>query len=55
MTIHHANGTPKTAKEGDGAMRCDVAGPLCFSGDLMANERMLPDAKAGIHILLFAA
>ncbi|WP_209370917.1 diaminopimelate decarboxylase [Brevibacterium renqingii] len=38
-----ADGEPKTAE----ATPTDVAGPACFSGDLLARDRMLPRLDAG--------
>ncbi|WP_410635596.1 diaminopimelate decarboxylase [Amycolatopsis sp. cmx-4-83] len=43
LTAHHADGTPKT---GPGVPQ-DVAGPLCFAGDLLARERPLPLLEPG--------
>lgn len=42
------NGTPK---EAPGTVH-DIAGPACFSGDLVARERMLPRLDAGDAILV---
>ena len=38
-----AHGAPKTAE----AVPTDIAGPACFSGDLLARDRMLPRLDAG--------
>lgn len=38
-------------KEGE-ARPTSVAGPLCFSGDLLARERMLPAAEAGDLLMI---
>jgi len=54
MTIHQADGTPKTEADGP-PMVCDVAGPLCFSGDLMATERLLPECNSGDYLVMHDA
>ena len=42
------DGNPKTAEEADTeVVPTDVAGPACFSGDLLARDRMLPRLDAG--------
>ncbi|GAA1513062.1 diaminopimelate decarboxylase [Brevibacterium permense] len=42
------DGNPKTAEEADTEIvPTDVAGPACFSGDLLARDRMLPRLDAG--------
>jgi len=54
MSIHLPDGTPKT--EADGPVEvCDVAGPLCFSGDLMAVERPLPAVNSGDYLVMHDA
>ncbi|WP_244195219.1 diaminopimelate decarboxylase [Brevibacterium iodinum] len=43
-----SDGNPKTAEEADTEIvPTDVAGPACFSGDLLARDRMLPRLDAG--------
>jgi diaminopimelate decarboxylase len=39
ITVHAPDGTPKTGDES----AWDIAGPLCFSGDLVARGRILPE------------
>lgn len=51
ITIHDVDGTPKTTNP----EVCDVAGPLCFSGDLMATERTLPCAVSGDYLVMHDA
>lgn len=51
MTVHQPDGTPKTVDP----LVCDVAGPLCFSGDLMATERTLPSCDAGDYLVMHDA
>ena len=42
------DGNPKTAEAADSEIvPTDVAGPACFSGDLLARDRMLPRLDAG--------
>ncbi|MGW4528943.1 diaminopimelate decarboxylase [Amycolatopsis sp. NPDC004378] len=43
LTALDADGTPKTGPE----VAQDVAGPLCFAGDLLAKERPLPLLEPG--------
>lgn len=54
VTIHHPDGTPKSGADGPSHV-CDVAGPLCFSGDLMAVERTLPVANSGDYLVMHDA
>eukprot|EP00658_Telonema_sp_P-2_P000323 TRINITY_DN10115_c0_g1_i1.p1 TRINITY_DN10115_c0_g1~~TRINITY_DN10115_c0_g1_i1.p1 ORF type:complete len:116 (+),score=37.41 TRINITY_DN10115_c0_g1_i1:97-444(+) len=51
MTVHLRDGTPKT----EHPEVCDVAGPLCFSGDLMAKERTLPATNSGDYLVMHDA
>ena len=51
VTVHDASGAPK-----EGAMEpWDVAGPLCFTGDLLARERQLPHMTPGDHVVVHDA
>ena len=43
VTVHRPDGSPKSGP----AVPQDIAGPLCFSGDLVARERPLPLAEPG--------
>lgn len=43
ITVHDPTGAPKRGP----ASPWDIAGPLCFSGDLIAEGRALPDIEAG--------
>lgn len=48
VTIHDSNGAPKV---GASAIQ-DIAGPLCFSGDLIAREQNLPLAEPGDYVVI---
>lgn len=44
ITLHHPDGSPKT----EGPQRAyNVAGPLCFSGDLIAHQRPFASITSG--------
>ncbi|KAK8810544.1 hypothetical protein WA158_007119 [Blastocystis sp. Blastoise] len=43
ISVYHPDGTPKF----DNVVPTDVAGPLCFSGDLMCKNRPLPKIEQG--------
>jgi diaminopimelate decarboxylase len=43
VSIHDPSGAPRSGPEAP----WDIAGPLCFSGDLVARERPLPDIEPG--------
>ena len=48
VSVYDSAGRPK-----DGArIGQDIAGPLCFSGDLIARRRKLPPIEVGDHILV---
>ncbi|MBC3840061.1 diaminopimelate decarboxylase [Streptacidiphilus sp. 4-A2] len=48
ISVHRPDGTPRT-----GATEAqDVAGPLCFAGDLVARDRELPRIEAGDLVVL---
>ena len=49
ITVYDASGQPKPLVD---LRPTHVAGPLCFSGDFLARDRMLPDVEAG-DILVF--
>lgn len=51
VTVHASDGSPKAGP----AVCQDVAGPLCFSGDLVARERMLPLAEPGDFVVIHDA
>lgn len=48
MWILDPEGHPKQGSE----MPTTIAGPLCFSGDLIARDRLLPEAKVGDLLLI---
>jgi diaminopimelate decarboxylase len=48
LSVYDSNGRFKTGKTQD----YDVAGPLCFAGDLIAEERPLPAIEPGDYIVL---
>ena len=47
ITVYDKNGNRKTTEE----RICNIAGPLCFSGDLIAKEISLPAFKKGDFII----
>ncbi len=49
ITVYDANGKPKDLVD---LRPMHIAGPLCFSGDFLARDRMLPAIEAG-DILVF--
>jgi len=51
ITVHDANGTLKTGP----LSPWDVAGPLCFSGDLLASGRALPPVEPGDLLVIHDA
>jgi diaminopimelate decarboxylase len=51
ITVHEADGTPKTGPE----LEWDIAGPLCFSGDLVARDRRLPVIEPGNMVVVHDA
>ncbi|WP_435971443.1 diaminopimelate decarboxylase [Streptomyces sp. Qhu_M48] len=48
ITAHGPDGLPKTTS----AVPQDVAGPLCFAGDVVAHERLLPELSEGDLVVL---
>ncbi|MFJ5834177.1 diaminopimelate decarboxylase [Streptomyces sp. NPDC093089] len=48
ITGHASDGTPKTTP----LVPQDVAGPLCFAGDVVAHERLLPELSEGDLVVL---
>ncbi|MGW0117851.1 diaminopimelate decarboxylase [Streptomyces sp. NPDC003327] len=48
ITAHGPDGRPRTTP----AVRQDVAGPLCFAGDVVAHERPLPELSEGDVVVL---
>ena len=55
VTVHTAGGAPKSAGDGDeddGREEWDIAGPLCFSGDLIAVKRLLPPLTRGDLVVI---
>ncbi len=42
-------------REGQGAMRVDVVGPICESGDFLAKDRDIPAVKAGDKLAVMSA
>ncbi|MFD3531116.1 diaminopimelate decarboxylase [Streptomyces sp. NPDC058664] len=48
ITAHGPDGRPKTTP----AVPQDVAGPLCFAGDVVAHERLLPELSEGDVVVL---
>lgn len=51
VSVHDAEGAPKAGP----LEPWDVAGPLCFSGDLLARERPLPAMAPGDHVVVHDA
>ena len=51
VTLHEPGGAPKTGP----AVCQDIAGPLCFSGDLVAAARELPLAEPGDIVVIHDA
>lgn len=48
ITAHGPDGLPKTTR----VVPQDVAGPLCFAGDVVAHERLLPELSEGDLVVL---
>ncbi|MFF9505183.1 diaminopimelate decarboxylase [Streptomyces sp. NPDC014656] len=48
VTAHGPDGRPKTTAR----VPQDVAGPLCFAGDVVAHERLLPELSEGDVVVL---
>lgn len=48
ITAHGPDGRPRTTP----AVPQDVAGPLCFAGDVVAHERLLPELAEGDVVVL---
>jgi diaminopimelate decarboxylase len=48
VSAHGPDGTPKRTAP----LRQDVAGPLCFAGDVVAHERALPELAEGDLVVL---
>ncbi len=51
VTVHDPSGAPRTGPEEP----WDIAGPLCFSGDLVARERPLPPIEPGDIVVVHDA
>ena len=51
VSVFDAGGSPK----GGALSPWDVAGPLCFSGDLVARERLLPPIEPGDIVVVHDA
>lgn len=51
VTVHSANGTLKSGETSP----WDIAGPLCFLGDLIARDRMLPAIEPGDWLVVHDA
>lgn len=47
LTVHDATGKRSAGEEAD----VTVAGPLCFSGDVLARQRRLPRPEAGDYVI----
>ena len=50
ISVHKADGQPR--EEEDDPLPQDIAGPMCFAGDYLAKERMLPRIRAGDVVML---
>ncbi|MFE6225892.1 diaminopimelate decarboxylase [Streptomyces sp. NPDC057854] len=48
ITAHGPDGRPRTTR----VVPQDVAGPLCFAGDVVAHERLLPELSEGDVVVL---
>ncbi|MFI0780224.1 diaminopimelate decarboxylase [Streptomyces sp. NPDC021212] len=51
VATYDAEGRPKPTGPG-GPVTQDIAGPCCFAGDLVAENRALPELAAGDHVAL---
>jgi diaminopimelate decarboxylase len=54
ITVLNKDGKAKSAAE-DQLQEWDIVGPLCFSGDIVAHQRKLPNIVSGDYIIIHDA
>eukprot|EP01083_Nonionella_stella_P182665 657832_1 len=55
ITVYDAKGNVKQTDDEKELIKCDVVGPLCFSGDCIARNRCLPKVEPGDYIAVHDA